>query len=164
MTFLTFVHNIVRIYSWYSSLWKHHCLSLSSSSWWSTGNSLSGTRQGFDPGKNSRRTTNLAKSESEFLDVIGRKVLRVFLRAFQKVPSTNGFYSPPPPWANVIWNCAFINSASGTNLAEPHPVWLALSFEKVQYKKEPRRESSFIANHRNRIFSSLLADTFIMTT
>jgi hypothetical protein len=37
------------------------------------------------------------QTEVEFLDVIGTKVLRVFLFAIYIVTSTNGFYPPPPP-------------------------------------------------------------------
>jgi hypothetical protein len=33
---------------------------------------------------------------AEFLDIIGTKVLRVFLLAIHSHPYTNGFYPPPP--------------------------------------------------------------------
>jgi hypothetical protein len=35
--------------------------------------------------------------ENEFLDVIGTKVLRVFLLAIFTVTFSSGFYPPPPP-------------------------------------------------------------------
>jgi hypothetical protein len=40
-------------------------------------------------------TSSRETTEAEFLDVIKKKVLRVFLLAFT-VTSTIGFYSPPP--------------------------------------------------------------------
>ncbi len=39
--------------------------------------------------------------EAKFLDVIGSKVLIVFLLVVT-VTSTNGFYPPPPPRAEVV--------------------------------------------------------------
>jgi hypothetical protein len=38
----------------------------------------------------------LSLSEAEFLNIIGTKVLGVFLLAIHAVTATNGFYPPPP--------------------------------------------------------------------
>jgi hypothetical protein len=46
--------------------------------------------------------TNSERIEAEFLDVIGTKILRVFLLAIHSNLYPMGFNPPPPPGAKVV--------------------------------------------------------------